>query len=143
VIDGGRGQLNAVLEVLADLGVQEVSAVGLAKRFEEIYLPDRPEPLRIPRGSEALYLLQHLRDEAHRFAITYHRTLRGRRTTASALDRVPGVGEARKKALLRTFGSVRRILQASEEELAAVVPAPVARKVQQVLRGLEEGKRNS
>ena len=140
VIDGGKGQLNAATSVLADLGVQEVSAVGLAKRFEEVYAPGRAEPIRIPRGSEALYLLQHIRDEAHRFAITYHRTLRDRRVRESALDRVPGIGEERKKALLKTFGSVRRILQASEDELATVVPAPVARRLQQVLRGLEPGR---
>ena len=140
VIDGGRGQLNAALAALADLGLSDVNAVGLAKRFEEVYLPDREEPVRIPRGSEALYLLQHVRDEAHRFAITYHRTLRGRKTTASALDRVPGIGETRKKQLLRAFGSVRRILAATEEELAQVVPAPVARSIHAVLRGLERGK---
>jgi len=140
VIDGGKGQLNAATTVLAELGVQEVSVVGLAKRFEEVYRPGHSESLVIPRGSEALYLLQHIRDEAHRFAITYHRTLRDRRVRESALDRVPGVGEERKKKLLKTFGSVRRILQASEQELAAVVPAPVARKVQQVLRGLEPGR---
>jgi excinuclease ABC subunit C len=140
VIDGGKGQLNAATTVLAEIGVQEVSTIGLAKRFEEIYLPGRSEPLQIARGSEALYLLQHIRDEAHRFAITYHRTLRDRRVRESALDRVPGVGDERKKRLLKTFGSVRRILQASEQELAEVVPASVARRVQQVLRGLEPGK---
>jgi excinuclease ABC subunit C len=140
VIDGGKGQLNAATSVLAELGVQEVSAIGLAKRFEEVYRPGHSEPVRIPRGSDALYLLQHIRDEAHRFAITYHRTLRDRRVRESALDRVPGIGEERKKALLKTFGSVRRILQASEDELASVVPAPVARRLQQVLRGLEPGR---
>ncbi len=143
VIDGGKGQLNAATTVLAEIGVQEVSAIGLAKRFEEIYMPGRSEPVQIPRGSEALYLLQHIRDEAHRFAITYHRTLRDRRVRASALDRVPGIGDERKKRLLKTFGSVRRILQASEQELAEVVPASVARRVQQVLRGLEPGKNGS
>ncbi|MEX2556040.1 MAG: excinuclease ABC subunit UvrC [Actinomycetota bacterium] len=137
VVDGGKGQLNAALGVLAELGVQELTAVGLAKRFEEVYLPNQADPVDIPRGSEALYLLQHIRDEAHRFAITYHRTLRGRRIRESALDRIPGVGEERKKRLLRTFGSVRRILQASEEELAEVVPASVAKKVHATLRGLE------
>lgn len=143
VVDGGKGQLNSALEVLAELGVQEVSAVGLAKRLEEVYVPERPDPLDIPRGSEALYLLQHIRDEAHRFAITYHRTLRGRKVRESALDRVPGVGAERKRRLLRTFGSVRRILQASEEELAAVVGASVARRVHRVLRGLEPGRAGS
>jgi excinuclease ABC subunit C len=137
VVDGGKGQLNAALGVLAELGVQELSAVGLAKRFEEVYLPNRSDPVEIPRGSDALYLLQHIRDEAHRFAITYHRQLRDRRVRESALDRIPGVGEERKKRLLRTFGSVRRILQATEEELAEVVPASVAKRVHATLRGLE------
>ena len=136
VVDGGKGQLNAALGVLAELGVQELTAVGLAKRFEEVYLPNRSDPVAIPRGSDALYLLQHIRDEAHRFAITYHRALRDKRVRESALDRIPGVGEERKKRLLRTFGSVRRILQASEEELAEVVPAAIARRVHQMLRGL-------
>jgi excinuclease ABC subunit C len=140
VIDGGRGQLNAALEVLAELGLQHITAVGLAKRFEEVHFADRDEPLRIPRGSEAPYLLQHVRDEAHRFAIQYHRRLRGKKTTQSALDRVPGVGPARKRMLLRTFGSVDRILDASEEELAKHVPAALARTILLVLRGLERGK---
>ena len=141
VIDGGKGQLNAALDVLAGLGLPDINAVGLAKRFEEVYLPGESEPVRIARGSDALYLLQHVRDEAHRFAITYHRTLRGRKTTQSALDRVPGIGPKRKRELLRTFGSVRRILQASEEEIAAVVPADVARRIVPILRGLEPGLR--
>jgi excinuclease ABC subunit C len=140
VVDGGKGQLNAALGVLAELGVQELKAIGLAKRFEEVYLPGQPDPISIPRGSEALYLLQHIRDEAHRFAITYHRQLRGRAVRESALDHIPGIGAERKKRLLRTFGSVRRILQASEEELAEVVPASVAKRVHATLRGLEPGK---
>ena len=140
VVDGGKGQLNAALGVMAELGVQELTAVGLAKRFEEVYLPNRGDPIEIPRGSDALYLLQHIRDEAHRFAITYHRNLRDRRVRESALDRIPGVGEERKKRLLRTFGSVRRILQASEDELAEVVPASVAKRVHQTLRGLDPPK---
>jgi excinuclease ABC subunit C len=140
VIDGGWGQLNAALQVLADLGLQHITAVGLMKRFEEVAMPGRSEPVQIARGSEALYLLQHVRDEAHRTAVRYHRQRRDKRTTQSALDRVPGVGPARKKLLLRTFGSVRRILQATEDELSKVVPADVARRVQLVLRGLEPGK---
>jgi excinuclease ABC subunit C len=139
VIDGGKGQLNAALDALAELGLPEITAVGLAKRFEEVYQPGESEPVRIPRGSDALYLLQHVRDEAHRFAITYHRTLRGKKTTQSALDRIPGIGPKRKRELLRAFGSVRRILQASEEELATVVPADVARRIIPILRGLEPG----
>ncbi|MFP5225265.1 MAG: excinuclease ABC subunit UvrC [Actinomycetota bacterium] len=134
VIDGGWGQLSAAREALEEQGV-EVPAVGLMKRYEELALPGRSEPLVLPRGSDALYLLQHLRDEAHRFAVTYHRKLRGRSSTASALDEVPGIGTVRKKALLRRFGSVRRILAASEEELAEVVPAEVAGRIHGVLRG--------
>jgi excinuclease ABC subunit C len=136
VIDGGKGQLNAALAAMSEMGVQDVSVVGLAKRFEEIYVPERSEPVMVPRGSDALYLLQHIRDEAHRFAITYHRTLRNRKTRASALDAVPGIGPERKKLLLRKFGSVRRILQASEDDLAQVVPANVAGRIHAYLRGL-------
>jgi excinuclease ABC subunit C len=136
VIDGGKGQLNAALAAMSELGVQDVTVVGLAKRFEEVHMPEQPDPVIIPRGSEALYLLQHIRDEAHRFAITYHRSLRNKRTTASALDAIPGIGPERKKLLLRTFGSVRRILQASEADLAAVVPESVAGRIHAYLRGL-------
>jgi excinuclease ABC subunit C len=138
VIDGGRGQLNAALDSLAKTGVPNVTAVGLAKRFEEVYLPERGDPVVIPRGSEALYLLQHIRDEAHRFAITYHRSLRNRKATTSALDAVPGIGPERKRQLLRKFGSVKRILQATEEELSEVVPAGVAGRIIPYLRGLGE-----
>jgi len=140
VIDGGRGQLGAALGVLRELGLPDIPAIGLAKRFEEVIRPGHDERLRIPRGDDALYLLQHVRDEAHRFAIAYHRSVRGRKTTRSELDRVPGIGPARKKQLLRAFGSVDRILRASEEELAAVVTASLARRVLLVLRGLEAGK---
>jgi excinuclease ABC subunit C len=118
VVDGGRGQLAVAERVLAAHGLQ-IPAVGLAKRLEEVYLPDRPEPLLIPRGSEALFLLQHIRDEAHRFAITYHRTVRAKRALRSPLDDVPGVGPARKKALLRRFGSLTRLRQASIEQIQA------------------------
>jgi excinuclease ABC subunit C len=118
VVDGGRGQLNVALAVIDELGV-DVPAVGLAKRLEEVYLPGQPEPLQIPRGSEALFVLQHVRDEAHRFAITYHRTKRERRALASPLDEVPGVGPARKRALLRRFGSLSRLSRATPEEIAA------------------------
>ncbi|GIV00743.1 MAG: UvrABC system protein C [Actinomycetota bacterium] len=118
VVDGGRGQLGAATRVLADLGL-DIPAIGLAKRLEEVYLPDRPEPLVIPRGSEALFVLQHLRDEAHRFALTYHRTKRAKRVLASPLDEIPGVGPARKRALLRRFGSLARLARATPDEIAA------------------------
>jgi excinuclease ABC subunit C len=118
VVDGGRGQLSAATKALAEAGLH-IPAIGLAKRLEEVYFPDRPDPLLIPRGSEALFVLQHLRDEAHRFAVTYHREKRGRRALASPLDDVPGVGPSRKKALLKRFGSLARLSRASVEEIAA------------------------
>jgi excinuclease ABC subunit C len=116
VVDGGRGQLGVAEKVLADFGL-DIPVVGLAKRLEEVFLPGQPDPLLIPRSSEALFVLQHLRDEAHRFAITYHRTKRAKRALASPLDEVPGVGPARKKALLRRFGSLTRLRNASEGEI--------------------------
>ncbi len=108
VVDGGRGQLGVATRVLTDHGL-DIPAIGLAKRLEEIYVPGQPEPLRIPRSSEALFVLQHLRDEAHRFAVTYHRKKRTRRALASPLDDVPGIGPTRKRALLRRFGSLARL----------------------------------
>ncbi|HEY7659472.1 MAG TPA: excinuclease ABC subunit UvrC [Actinomycetota bacterium] len=117
VVDGGRGQLSAATKALAEFDVH-VPAIGLAKRLEEVYFPDRPDPLLIPRGSEALFVLQHIRDEAHRFAITYHREKRAKRALASPLDDVAGVGPSRKKALLKRFGSLARIARASEDEIA-------------------------
>jgi excinuclease ABC subunit C len=118
VVDGGRGQLGMASKVLRKLDLH-IPHVGLAKRLEEIYLPDRPDPLVIPRGSEALFVLQHLRDEAHRFAITYHREKRGKRALASPLDEIPGVGPTRKRALLRRFGSLARLREAEVGEIEA------------------------
>lgn len=118
VVDGGRGQLNVTLRVMEDHGL-DIPVVGLAKRLEEVYLPGQPEPLQIARGSEALFVLQHVRDEAHRFAIEYHRKKRERRAMASPLDEIPGVGPARKRALLRRFGSLARLSRASAEEIAS------------------------
>jgi excinuclease ABC subunit C len=116
VVDGGRGQLAVASKVLLDLGLN-LPHVGLAKRLEEVYFPDTPDPLMIPRSSEALFVLQHLRDEAHRFAITYHRSKREKRALSSPLDEIPGVGPARKKALLRRFGSLARLSRASADEI--------------------------
>jgi excinuclease ABC subunit C len=116
VIDGGRGQLSVATRVLADAGLH-IPAIGLAKRLEEVYLPDRPDPLRIPRNSEALFVLQHVRDEAHRFAVAYHRQKRARRAIASPLDDVPGIGPARKRALLGRFGSLARLSRADPAEI--------------------------
>jgi len=117
VVDGGRGQLSVATKALAEADLH-IPAIGLAKRLEEIYFPDRPDPLRIPRGSEALFVLQHIRDEAHRFAVTYHRQKRTRRALSSPLDEVPGVGPARKKALLKRFGSLTRLARADVGEIA-------------------------
>jgi excinuclease ABC subunit C len=125
VVDGGAGQLGRAVAVLDDLGL-EIPAVGLAKRLEEVYLPGESEALTIDRGRESLYLLQRVRDEAHRFAITYHRTLRRKRMIDSVLDGVDGIGPRRKKALVREFGSLKGIRAASKEDLAAVVPDRVA-----------------
>jgi excinuclease ABC subunit C len=120
VVDGGAPQVAAAAAAMAALGIEDVSLCGLAKRLEEVWLPGSPDPVILPRTSEALYLLQRVRDEAHRFAITYHRQRRSAGMTASALDGVPGLGETRRKALLRRFGSVKRLRAASVEEIAAV-----------------------
>jgi excinuclease ABC subunit C len=121
VVDGGKGQLNVALEVLDEFGLRDqVPAVGLAKQEEEIFAAGRSEPVRLPRTSEGLYLMQRVRDEAHRFAITYHRKLRGKQTIISQLDGVPGIGPKRRSALLKHFGSIDAIRAASVEELAAV-----------------------
>jgi excinuclease ABC subunit C len=120
VVDGGQPQVNAVAAVLSDLGITDVALCGLAKRLEEVWLPGDDFPVILPRTSEALYLLQRVRDEAHRFAITFHRQRRSKRMTASALDNVPGLGETRRKALLRHFGSVKRLSAATPEEITEV-----------------------
>jgi excinuclease ABC subunit C len=126
VVDGGKGQLGRVVEVIDQLGIENVFVCGLAKRMEEIFVPDRSDPILIPRSSEALYLLQSVRDEAHRFANTYHQLRRGRRMTSSPLDSVPGLGEVRRKKLLKHFGSLKRIRSATLEELYQVPGIPNA-----------------
>jgi len=134
VLDGGKGQLNAALEVLDEYGLRDqVPAVGLAKREEEVFLPERSEPVLLPRTSEGLYLMQRVRDEAHRFAVTYHRQLRGKQTVVSILDDVPGIGPKRRSALLKHFGSIDAIRTASLEELAAV--PGMTRKAAEQLKG--------
>ncbi|AQT80444.1 excinuclease ABC subunit C [Mycolicibacterium litorale] len=120
VVDGGAPQVNAAQAVLDELGVTDVAVIGLAKRLEEVWVPAEADPLILPRNSEGLYLLQRVRDEAHRFAISYHRSKRSKRMTASALDSVRGLGETRRKALVTHFGSVARLRQASVEEITAV-----------------------
>ena len=140
VIDGGKGQLNRAIEVMDELGVSGVTTVSLAKRMEEVFLPERSDPIVIPRGSEALYLMQSIRDEAHRFALAYHRLKRGRSMTQSALDGIPGLGESRRKKLLKHFGSVTRIREASLEDLTSVggIPRTVAEAVYEVLHNRRE-----
>ncbi len=121
LIDGGKGHLNAALEVLLELGLANLPLASIAKREEEVFIPEMAEPIVLPRASQGLYLLQRMRDEAHRFAITYHRKVRSQRGVRSALDEVPGIGPRRKKALIRKFGSVQAVREAPVEELAAVV----------------------
>ncbi|RTL62487.1 MAG: excinuclease ABC subunit UvrC [Pseudonocardiaceae bacterium] len=120
VVDGGPPQVEAAAEVLADLGIDDVAVCGLAKRLEEVWLPADPDPVIMSRTSEGLYLLQRLRDEAHRFAITYHRQRRSKGMVVSELDAVPGLGPSRRQALLKQFGSVRKLRAAGVEEIAAV-----------------------
>jgi excinuclease ABC subunit C len=120
VIDGGPAQVAAAVSALAELGIDDVAVCGLAKRLEEVWLPGEDAPVILPRSSEGLYLLQRVRDEAHRFAITYHRAKRSKALAVSQLDDVPGLGPARRATLLRRFGSVRRIAAATPAELALV-----------------------
>jgi excinuclease ABC subunit C len=136
LVDGGAAQVAAAAEALFELGVSGVAVAGLAKRLEEIWLPSQPDPVILPRNSEALYLLQRVRDEAHRFAISYHRQKRSVRMTSSALDGVAGLGHARRTALLKHFGSVRRIREASVADLMEVpgVGPSTARAVLAALR---------
>jgi excinuclease ABC subunit C len=131
LIDGGKGQLSAAVAVLEELGLEEIPVASLAKKFEEVYRPGEPDPVRIPRDSEALYLLQAVRDEAHRFAVTYHRSRRDKAMTKSVLDDIPGLGPTRRKRLLKEFGSVKKIRTMTEEELVAVpwLPEVVARRI--------------
>jgi excinuclease ABC subunit C len=125
VIDGGAGQLGRAVKVLDELDL-DIPVIGLAKKMEEVYMPGKPEPIRIPRDAEALYLLQQVRDEAHRFANDYHQNLRSKSMVDSILDEVEGIGPKRKKDLLRHFGSLKKMRAASKDELSAVVPGPVA-----------------
>ncbi|UIZ93214.1 excinuclease ABC subunit UvrC [Corynebacterium sp. CNCTC7651] len=120
IVDGGKPQVNAAQAVFDELGIVDVQLIGLAKRLEEVWVPDDDEPVILPRNSEGMYLLQQIRDEAHRFAITYHRQQRSKRMRASALDSVPGLGPARRTDLVKHFGSVKKIKDASVEEIQEV-----------------------
>ncbi|MFP5327830.1 MAG: excinuclease ABC subunit C, partial [Acidimicrobiia bacterium] len=140
LVDGGKGQLNVAVRVLEELGLEdEIPVAALAKQFEEVYLPGRSDPVRIPRQSEALYLLQRVRDEAHRFAITYHRSLRDKRMTKSVLDDIAGLGPTRKKRLLKEMGGVGAVKRASLEELQGLswLPSSVALAIYEKCRADE------
>ncbi|MYK74690.1 MAG: excinuclease ABC subunit C, partial [Acidimicrobiaceae bacterium] len=137
LVDGGKGQLGVAVQVLEELGLDhEIPAAALAKQFEEVFVPGRAEPVRIPRQSEALYMLQRIRDESHRFAISYHRTLRGKRMTRSALDGISGLGPVRKARLTKEFGGVRAVQRAELHELKALawLPDAVAENVHAAFR---------
>jgi excinuclease ABC subunit C len=132
LVDGGKGQLAVAERVVRSLGLQdEIPIASLAKRFEEVYLPGQSEPVEVPRGSDALFMLQRIRDEAHRFANTFHRELRGKRMTKSALDGIPGLGEARRAQLTKVMGGVNAVKRASLDELKAqsFLPDAVAEAV--------------
>ena len=135
LIDGGKGQLSSAVEVMLHLGLQDIQLASIAKREEEIFLPDAAEPVIMPRNSQGLFLLQRARDEAHRFAVTFHRNLRGKSSVKSALDLVPGIGPKRRKMLIRSFGSVKGIREASEDQIAAApgMTAKVARQIKENL----------
>ena len=138
LVDGGKGQLGVATGVLEELGLTEqIPVASLAKRFEQVYLPGRPDPVEVPRGSEALFMLQRIRDESHRFAISYHRQLRGKRMLLSELDDVTGLGPRRRERLIEHFGSVPKLRSAALEDLLALswLPSDVAEAVYERLHG--------
>ncbi len=139
LVDGGLGQLGVAVRVLDELGLSdEIPVASLAKKFEEVYVPGSSEPIRLPRQSEGLYMLQRIRDEAHRFAITFHRDLRAKRMTKSVLDDIPGLGETRKKRLVKELGGVNAVKRATFEELNALtwLPTAVAKAVHDKVHGV-------
>ena len=138
LVDGGKGQLTSAYRVLTELGLAaDIPVASLAKRFEEVYLPGRSEPVEVPRGSEALFMLQRIRDESHRFAISYHRTLRNKSMTESVLDEVPGLGPTRKRRLILEAGGIAKLKKATAEELRAFswLPDSVADGVWTAIHG--------
>lgn len=136
VVDGGLPQVNVAAAVLDELAIRDVAVVGLAKRLEEVWVPGQDYPVILPRTSEGLYLLQRVRDEAHRFAITFHRQRRSKAMTRSVLDGIPGLGPARQALLLKEFGSVKRLRAASPEQLQTVpgIGPALAVTIQSALR---------
>lgn len=142
LVDGGKGQLSVAQRVVESLGLtDEIPIASLAKRFEEVYLPNQGEPVEVPRGSEALFMLQRIRDEAHRFANGFHRELRGKRMTTSSLDGIPGLGEARKKKLVQAMGGVNPVKKASLDDLKALsfLPDAVADAIHEKFHGATGG----
>jgi len=135
IVDGGKGQVSAAHDAMRNLGVGQIPLAGLAKRFEELYVKDVSEPIVLERTSQALYLVQRIRDEAHRFAITYHRGVRAKSGMKSVLDEIAGVGPRRKAALLRKFGSLKAVREASVDEIAAT-PGFTRAVAEKVLEGL-------
>ena len=142
VVDGGIGQLNAALRTLTELNCPPLPVIGLAERDEEIYIPGRREPLKLDRHHAGLRVLQAVRDEAHRFAITYHRELRQKRLTESLLDDLPGIGEKRKLALLRAFGSVRELRKADVKTITARVPGIGEALAEEIIGALKKQSRS-
>jgi len=139
IVDGGRGQVNAAARAFSELGITDIALVGLAKRLEEIWFPDQSYPVILPRHSEALYLVQRIRDEAHRFAITFHRSKRSKLMLESLLDEIPNLGEIRRQSLLEHFGSIAALKKASIEEIAAV-PGIGPRSAENIVRVLLESE---
>ena len=131
MVDGGKGQLSSAVEILGALGIRNQPIIGLAKRLEEVFTPGVSEPELIPKDSPGLRLLQQVRDEAHRFAITYHRSLRAKRTLVTELHEIEGVGEKRAKELLEAFGSVQGVKFATLEQLAAIVGEKTAEHIRE------------
>jgi excinuclease ABC subunit C len=142
VVDGGAPQVAAGARALQELGITDIALCGLAKRLEEVWLPHNHDPLILPRTSEGMYLLQRIRDEAHRFAISFHRELRGKRMTTSVLDDIVGLGEVRRKRLVRELGGVGAVKKASLEELAALawLPDSVAQAVYDKIHSPAKGR---
>lgn len=132
VIDGGKGQLSVVYEILQELGIEkQVTVIGIAKRLEEIFFPNDPIPLYLDKKSETLKVIQQLRDEAHRFGITFHRNIRSKKQVLSSLDTIDGIGEKTKTLLLKNFKSVKRLKESSFEEIKKVVGKSKAQKIQE------------
>jgi excinuclease ABC subunit C len=141
LVDGGKGQLSVAIDVVRELGLEdEIPVAALAKRFEEVFVPGRSTPVAIPRGSEAMFMLQRIRDEAHRFANSFHRELRDKRMKRGLLDGIPGLGEARKAKLIKEFGGVKGVKEAGIDALLAVswLPEAVARAVHEKVAGSDE-----